>query len=153
MTSAKLVDMLSEVKLYFGLNIPAEVCFFSQQSLGQFANPYDPSGILSETAINLARRVIHSTVLTYQQESYQLPRLSSEYINEHYVFAANHKKLYQFNYNNEVKQLYLNNIPIEQSLLIDIVTNKININEKIHKYPYDLQSCLVNENDLLDMKK
>ena len=91
MTSVKLVDMLSEVKLYFGLNIPAEVCFFSQQSLGQLANPYDSSGIASKTAINLARRAINSTVSTYQKENYQLLRLSLEYINEHYAFATNHK--------------------------------------------------------------
>ncbi|WGL97291.1 C80 family cysteine peptidase [Arsenophonus sp. aPb] len=153
MTSAKLVDTLSEVKLYFGLNIPAEVCFFSQQGLGQLANPYDPTGIASETAINLAKRAINSTVSTYQQENVQLPWFSSQYINEHYVLAADHKKLYRFNYNNEIKQLYLNNIPIEQSLLMDIVTDKIDLNNQSYKYAYHLHSYLVEENDLLDIKK
>ncbi|WP_180560233.1 C80 family cysteine peptidase [Arsenophonus endosymbiont of Apis mellifera] len=153
MTSAKLVDTLSEVKLYLSLNIPAEVCFFSQQALGQLANPYDPTGIANETAINLAKRAINSTVSTYQQENYQLPWFSSEYINEQYVLAADHKKLYRFNYNNEIKQLYINNIPIEQSLLMDIVTEKIDLNNQSHKYAYHLQSYLVDENNLLDLKK
>ncbi|HGJ5884936.1 C80 family cysteine peptidase [Arsenophonus nasoniae] len=151
--SVKLVDILAETKLYFGLNNPEEVCFFSQQGLGELANPYDPNGIASETAINLARSAINATVTTYQQGDHQLLPLLSDSINKYYALAGNNRRLTKFNYNNEINQLYLNNVPIEQNLLMDIVTDKIDINKNNDKYCYHLQGYLVDENDLLDINK
>ncbi|MDR5616175.1 MAG: C80 family cysteine peptidase [Arsenophonus sp.] len=151
--SAKLVDVLGEIKLFLGLNIPAEVCFFSQQGLGKLANPYDPSGIASETVINLAGRAINSTVTTYQNESNSLLSLSSDELHQYNVLTANPQKLSRFDYNIDTKQLYFNNIPIEQYLLMDIVTNKIDLNKNSHKYSYHLQGYLMDKNDQLDINK
>lgn len=125
-----------------GLNIPAEVYFFSQQGLGKLANPYDPSGMASETVINLARRAINSTVTTYQNESSSLLSLSSDELHQYNVLTHNPQKLSRFDYNIDTKQLYFNHIPIEQYLLMDIVTNKIDLNTNSHKYGYHLQGYL-----------
>ncbi|MDR5610712.1 hypothetical protein [Arsenophonus sp.] len=136
-----------------GLNIPAEVCFFSQQGLGKLANPYDPSGMASETVINLAGRAINSTVITYQNESNSLLSLSSDELHQYNVLTPNPQKLSRFDYNIDTKQLYFNNIPIEQYLLMDIVINKIDLNKNSHKYSYHLQGYLMDKNDQLDINK
>lgn len=147
------MDILAETKLYFGLNNPEEVCFFSQKGLGELANPYDPNGIASETAANLARNAINATVTTYEQGDHQLLPLLSDSINKYYALAGNNRRLAKFNYNSEINQLYLNNVPIEQNLLMDIVTDKIDINKNNDKYSYHFQGYLVDENDFLDINK
>ncbi|WP_339053506.1 hypothetical protein [Arsenophonus endosymbiont of Crataerina pallida] len=117
------------------------------------ANPYDPSGMASETVINLAGRAINSTVITYQNESNSLLSLSSDELHQYNVLTPNPQKLSRFDYNIDTKQLYFNNIPIEQYLLMDIVINKIDLNKNSHKYSYHLQGYLMDKNDQLDINK
>lgn len=74
-------------------------------------------------------------------------------MHQYNVLTPNPQKLSRFDYNIDTKQLYINNIPIEQYFLMDIVINKIDLNKNSHKYSYHLQGYLMDKNDQLDINK